>query len=102
MGDRSYVRIWHEETEDWRVATPEEAASCRCRQLRCPRAPVAAFLRSRCTAAGIRRYWWLYCDQHLFGRTVARGKVYGLRSVPSASEAAQRHAAAVWSGRLGP
>lgn len=62
----------------WRVATPEETASRGCRfgrvgtgEKACGRPPVGACHRSN--------GWWLYCQDHLYGRRVEGGQVLFLR-----------------------
>lgn len=74
------VRVWRQEpTEEWRIATPEEKDGRRCRATRCAGGPVAALYRSRRDGGGS---WWLYCEEHLFGRQVVGGKVMGQRYEP--------------------
>jgi hypothetical protein len=63
--------------DDWRLASPEEQASRKCRRPGCQRPPVAAMLRRRVG----RPAWWLYCDWHLYGRRIEAGQVLGRRAV---------------------
>lgn len=74
--------------EGSRVATAEEHTQRKCRRPRCGGKPVMAFLRPRYGSA--RRYWWLYCADHLYGRRIENGVVQYRRLVPD--EAAEGEA----------
>lgn len=67
--------------EQWRVATPEDAVRT-CRYRLCRGTPVAALNRGMWTSHhGKVDSWWLYCDQHLYGRWVEDGQVMAWRAV---------------------
>jgi hypothetical protein len=74
-----YHEEWVPESENWRLATSEEMATRKCRRLfgphrpGCGKPPVAALLRGR--------VWWLYCDEHLYGRRIEDGRVMHRRLV---------------------
>lgn len=73
MPDR-YEWIWVAD-ERCRVATEEEITTRKCRRPYCQGIPVMAMLRSQYTKHGWRDYWWLYCDEHMYGRRIRGGVV---------------------------
>lgn len=47
-----------------------------CRQPRCDAAPAASLLRGT-----VRKAWWNYCADHLYGRMIIDGHVFCVRAI---------------------
>ena len=83
--DDGRMWAWVEEDDDWRLADPVNTCGFHNRAHgTCRRPAVAALRRHRTGGAGA---WHLYCDEHLYGRRVADGKVWYIRAVPAAASA---------------
>jgi len=80
-----YHLEWQAEGSDWKLATDEESREKKCRRPGCQREPVAALMRSRWGSARneSRGVWWFYCDWHLYGRRLNKGRIEFLRTVPN-------------------
>ena len=48
---------------------------CRAHRGKCPNAAVAALNRGMRTSRGHRDSWWVYCEEHLYGRRIRNGVV---------------------------
>ena len=68
--------------KDWRAATDEETSGrCRSPRKTCVMPPAAALNRRLRLASGTVDSWWLYCDEHMYGRWIEVDKVMGWRLV---------------------